>query len=223
MISDSFLAASQAAEESLGLLIVIENRADEGNQKEAKKLLKTYQVYSMLYDEVIRAAQPELAAVSDREICWSSPSGRTSYFSSVHAAVASLWVLLDVLSYQSDFVVPPDFRQWLGVNLSQLSAGLVRERSKLPADSPGAGVDAFVPIGSVWENDFPSYPKAKAFLDGHEEIRRRKPSPQRLEVHAGDWFRCLAKQNLQREPSDEVVDNYLEGIEQRKKGVREGK
>jgi hypothetical protein len=63
---------------------------------------------------------------------------------------------------------------------------------------------------------FSSQRKAKIFLDKHPKIRQRKPSKQRLEVHAGDWFRYFASRANRAEPSDEQIAAYLDGIEQRK-------
>jgi hypothetical protein len=80
----------------------------------------------------------------------------------------------------------------------------------------GSDGEAFVPFKFLWQTGFDTYRKAKLFLDNNKQIRTRKPSPQRLEVHAVDWFKVLAKQQQHREPTDAEIEQHLAGIEQRK-------
>ena len=85
--------------------------------------------------------------------------------------------------------------------------------------------DNYVGFGCVWpevEQFNKSYSKAKTYLDKTPAIRQRKPTPQRLEVHAGDWIRhwsSLKSNQLAGEPSDEVVDAYLAGVAERQKQI----
>jgi hypothetical protein len=57
---------------------------------------------------------------------------------------------------------------------------------------PEAESDAWIGAADVWPKKFTSYRKFQAFLREHPEIRTRKPSRQRLELHAGDYLRCVA-------------------------------
>lgn len=81
--------------------------------------------------------------------------------------------------------------------------------------------DAFVPFSKLPQEDFDTPRKAKLFLDKHSEIRRRKPSGQRLEVHAGDWYHCVAK--YKRQPTDAEIEKFQEGVEQGKAKARQKK
>ena len=85
--------------------------------------------------------------------------------------------------------------------------------AETPPDS-----DAYVRIGKVWSEHFDTYPKAKKFLADHPEIRTRKPSSNRFEVHAADWVKHWTEQ--QSEPTDDQIEDYLEGVEQRKREIR---
>ncbi|NLF06358.1 MAG: hypothetical protein GX594_00020 [Pirellulaceae bacterium] len=64
-------------------------------------------------------------------------------------------------------------------------------------EADGSADSAFVPAVDLWKSRFDSYKAAKQFLDAHPEIHIRKPSPQRLEIHAGDWAKYWAKQDAQ--------------------------
>ncbi len=78
--------------------------------------------------------------------------------------------------------------------------------------------DNYVPFGCVWPDrlaEFDSYAKAKTFLDNTPEskIRRRKPSKQRLQVHAGDWCRYWAEH---RKISDAAAEGLGKAEAERK-------
>ena len=84
--------------------------------------------------------------------------------------------------------------------------------------------DSFVAASKVSQEHFTQYTAFKRFLEKHPEIRTRKPSKQRLLVHAGDWFQYWAK----REQEDldkldsltpEAFTRLTDGIEQRKHEV----
>lgn len=51
---------------------------------------------------------------------------------------------------------------------------------------------AFVPASSLWQDRFGTYRQFKAWLDRTPTIRYRKPSANRLEIHAGDWAKHWA-------------------------------
>ncbi len=80
--------------------------------------------------------------------------------------------------------------------------------------------DAYISIGKLWPEHFDTYRKAQGFLADHPEIRTRKPSKNRLEVHAADWIKYWSGQ--QSEPSDAQIQEYLDGVEQRKLKIRQG-
>ncbi len=75
--------------------------------------------------------------------------------------------------------------------------------------------DNYVPYGCVWpgrvEEFDGSYARAKTFRDNTPEskLRRRKPSSQRLQVHAGDWCRYWAEH---KKISDAATDGAAEGL-----------
>jgi hypothetical protein len=80
--------------------------------------------------------------------------------------------------------------------------------------------DNFVLVSRVWPGMFDTYRKAKHYLDQHkEEIRTRKPRPNRLEVHVGDLLRCRAIESKSPEPSDADIERYLAELSGRKSEI----
>jgi hypothetical protein len=58
-----------------------------------------------------------------------------------------------------------------------------------PSEATG-DCSAYSPAKDFLDADrFPTFKALRTFLTKHPEIRTRKPSPQRLEIHAGDWMR----------------------------------
>ncbi len=92
----------------------------------------------------------------------------------------------------------------------------ISEQEGTPAEA-----DAYVLVSKLWPEHFDTYRKAKTFLDEHPEIKTRKPSDNRLEVHAADWIKHWTGQ--QTEPTDEQIEDYLAAVEQRKIDVRQRK
>jgi hypothetical protein len=88
------------------------------------------------------------------------------------------------------------------------------------APLPARDATAFVPAKELLKKPFDTYPRLRAALEKNRWIRTRKPSPQRLEVHAGDWHRFLAqRQSAPPDPLDlpaEVVDAAVRVVQERK-------
>jgi|SRR5262245_9252263 len=81
---------------------------------------------------------------------------------------------------------------------------------------------AWVPAKMLLAGRFDRFSAITRALRDNPQIRTRKPSPQRLEVHAGDWTRFLAQQSadaLDFEAS--VVDSVLEFQQRRAEIDRE--
>jgi hypothetical protein len=116
-------------------------------------------------------------------------------------------------------------------NLSQA------EEVAVPAEQPpleaGSGVPAtaatddtaFRPASNFLDSRFPHYKSLWAVLAAHPWIRRQKPSPQRLRIHAGDWHQYLSILNSAgcdvHDLSAETVDNFVAEVQQRKEAVRQ--
>lgn len=85
--------------------------------------------------------------------------------------------------------------------------------------------DAFVLASTLHPEHFSHYTEFKRFLEKHPEIRTRKPSQQRLLIHAGDWNRHWYQQEQrENEVLDKMnTDDLIDGIEQRKKEVQANK
>ena len=89
----------------------------------------------------------------------------------------------------------------------------------------------WVLASKLYPERFKSYRKFVAFLDEHPEIRRRKPSPQRLKVHVGDWVNYwLTVDNATFDaidrpvPVDEETENaFLDGVTNRLAKVQKKK
>lgn len=100
--------------------------------------------------------------------------------------------------------------EWKSLDEDQRLPWLRRAAGHLDASGDS---DAFVPVSLVWQDKFPSYARAKKFLDKHPEIQTDKPSEQRLTVHAGDWIRFWA--GLTAEPTDEQIEAFIAAKEER--------
>jgi hypothetical protein len=61
------------------------------------------------------------------------------------------------------------------------------DEGQLPDESAFRPAKEFLDAGR-----FGSYKRLRAALEGNPWVRTRKPSKQRLEIHAGDWHRYLA-------------------------------
>lgn len=73
-------------------------------------------------------------------------------------------------------------------------------------DGPDSEDDsAYVPASWLYPEKFKTYRKFEGFLEGDgKDIRRRKPSKNRLLVHAGDWVRCWAS----KKDSDSDIETH---------------
>jgi hypothetical protein len=67
----------------------------------------------------------------------------------------------------------------------------------------------------------------KRVLAKHPEIKTRKPSPQRLEIHAGDWLAYLKEEEMRSftalDTNPEVVDAFLSEARRRQEIIRRDK
>ncbi len=83
---------------------------------------------------------------------------------------------------------------------------------------------AFRPAKEFLGEQFDTYGKLTAALERNPSIRNRKPSKQRLEIHAGDWLKFLneraAEQIDSLDLSAELVDDAVKNIEARKAAER---
>jgi len=80
--------------------------------------------------------------------------------------------------------------------------------------------NAYRSASELWRERFDSYKKFKSWLDEQpaELIRRWKPTTQRLKIHIGDWLKYW--ENEKSEISDEAIDEFLKGVDDRKNEVR---
>ena len=84
--------------------------------------------------------------------------------------------------------------------------------------------DDYIPFGKLWNvtPHFDTYRKAKIFLDKHTtDIRTRKPSKQKLQVHATDWLKHLPKG--ESDLTDEQLERLCQEIGIRRSEERHGK
>jgi len=79
--------------------------------------------------------------------------------------------------------------------------------------------NVFVAASKVYPERFDNYKAFRRFLEDHPEIRRRKPSKQRLEIHAGDWIEYWAEHDTEEfeaadkvEPSPITPDDLVDDI-----------
>ena len=109
----------------------------------------------------------------------------------------------------------------------------VEKLRKPPNKRPAVEEDSYVPAVKLWREKFSDYAKAKRFLAAHPEIRTRKPSVQRLEIHAADWAKFWAEQDRNsfdnlagdsERPSiaddPDMEKNFLAGADERLAAVR---
>jgi hypothetical protein len=72
-----------------------------------------------------------------------------------------------------------------------------------------------------------TYKALRATLKRHPQIRTRKPSPQRLEIHAGDWLAVTSAGDAAAfhalDASPERVEAFLAGARQRREWARQRK
>lgn len=83
-----------------------------------------------------------------------------------------------------------------------------------------AADDAFVAVSKLWPERFKSYSAFLAWLKKHPEIRTDSPSENRRTIHAGDWVRYWSQPTGESESTDEDIEQYLAGVEERKAEVR---
>ena len=95
----------------------------------------------------------------------------------------------------------------LRTGLKEIIAEAISESAEQPDDG------AYVPIGKLWGEHFDNYKQARRFVDSHPKIRTNKPSPQRLEVHAGDWARAIASEKDADDDDDN--DAFAAGYDRR--------
>jgi hypothetical protein len=90
---------------------------------------------------------------------------------------------------------------------------------------------AFLPASTFYRDHFATYKQFKAWLDRtpESEIRRRKPSKNRLDIHAGDWKKywdVKAEKTFDGLDNTEpraIVDMFVEGAKQRAAELRAAK
>ena len=84
------------------------------------------------------------------------------------------------------------------------------------ADTSSVDESAFISARPLAVERGMSLPQLNKLLKKIPEtqIRRRKPSPQRLELHAGDWHRYFEEQDRQRDEAfdKDVAQEMIEGI-----------
>jgi hypothetical protein len=84
-------------------------------------------------------------------------------------------------------------------------SALARQQLPLPDDDR-----AFIPASQCLDKEIiRTHKKLLKVLDDNDQIQRRKPSPQRLEVHAGDLARWKHKQYEAMRRADEPVADAL--------------
>lgn len=110
---------------------------------------------------------------------------------------------------------------------ADLPSGQVQTPGQIPQTTPPTeDPTAYRPAREFLDKDrFQTYKAIRNFLKDNPSIRWRKPSTQRLEIHSGDWRRCLAEQTTQMSPYDcpaVIVDAVLEK-EQRQQQIRQQK
>jgi hypothetical protein len=103
----------------------------------------------------------------------------------------------------------------------EFSLARQRARDQGPTgDNPQPDDAAFVPASSLLFDQYDTLKKLKAMLRLNPQIRTRKPSPQRLLVHAGDWHRALGQlKGASPDPLDlpaETVDAMVQDVQARK-------
>ena len=81
---------------------------------------------------------------------------------------------------------------------------------------------SYVPASKLKADSRLTQRKFMAAIKEHG-VRTRKPSPQRLTVHAGDWMRCTAAMERANFNVLDSIDDQLASVEFRKQGVREHK
>jgi hypothetical protein len=95
-------------------------------------------------------------------------------------------------------------------------------------EQQGEDLSAYRPASEFLDaNKHKDYPALRRVLANNPQIRTRKPSPQRLVIHAGDWFAYLKEQTtgafaaLGENP--EVVDAFLKDVRERQQVIRRNK
>jgi len=129
---------------------------------------------------------------------------------------------------------------WLSWDCDELKSRIVAEYQRAsgagetPDDAPqrdaddpqGADDTAFVPAKSLWQDKFDTYSKFRNWLKQNQNIRTRKPSKNRLEIHSGDWVRAWNFQSdaeFKSLDAAEVEQDCVEEIEKRKTALRNKK
>jgi hypothetical protein len=143
----NFLTASEVAEQSLDRFSLARMATREGNQEDAKALLKGIGILhdTELYD-TLRGMEPELALVAEGTITLNANSW-TLHFASAHEAVAFLWegTQLLLLNYP-DLPERPALLHWFdNLNTPPLRPLLIRERSRLLATGDQGKAKAATP------------------------------------------------------------------------------
>ena len=129
-MNPQFQEASEAAEEVLDFILTAEQLSNKEDQIGALRCLRALSAFSSLHAPVIRSMELDLARVAVGPITIIGPSGPSS-FASAHAALYFISTSLELLSSQKGWTVPPDLRDWLGIDSSMLRTLLIQERAKL--------------------------------------------------------------------------------------------
>jgi hypothetical protein len=66
-----------------------------------------------------------------------------------------------------------------------------------------------------------TFKQLHAVLRAHPEIRREKPSPQRLMIHAADWAHHIRKLNRQAGQALDVADDFADEAKKRQERLKE--
>lgn len=125
--------------------------------------------------------------------------------------------------------VEEDLREYCQNRGKGAPSSITDETNGSERPSPPVSIDetAYVLVSKNWPEEFQTYSTFKRWLDGtpKSEVRRRKPSKQRLEIHAGDWNRYWTQRK--REQSEaldgEALEEFLADAEATKLRIRKDK
>lgn len=131
-MNDPFRDASTKAEEFLEFLYLVDSLSSEGKTSDAEKVLMGAVALGKLFTPVLTALKEPIAAISEGQIRSFKRNGKVHHFVSAHHAVVYYWHALYISTSHPAWQLPPSVREWLGVDLSLLTAHIQRERAKGP-------------------------------------------------------------------------------------------
>lgn len=95
----------------------------------------------------------------------------------------------------------------------------VRQEVRL-LDHPPSDDEAYVSAKQLRDAKGLNATECKRFVKKHE-IRHRNPKPNRLEIHAGDWFKCWEQlDRAEFEATDEIAAEFVAGVNRRQAEIR---